>query len=179
MSSIMNTTTLHTLPKPTRAETLLHAEIAAVGALLIIWTMIPHALWDHTGFLMLAWPISSYWMRSRRANAPEAAVTRREILEGLRVMALGLPLLAFVWWGKFMNLHPLVILACALFFIGLLLFSGAIESSANRYLLGWAIGLMAAGLAVPGAAPFSDISADAFIGGVFIVGGTWAAVTRR
>jgi hypothetical protein len=178
MSSIMNTT-LHTLPKPTRAETLLHAEIAAVGALLIIWTMIPHALWDHTGFLLLAWPISGYWMRSRRANAPAAAVSRREILEGLRVMALGIPLLAFVWWGKFMDLHPLVILACALFFIGLLLFSGAIESSANRYLLGWAIGLMAAGLAVPGAAPFSDISADAFIGGVFIVGGTWAAVTRR
>jgi hypothetical protein len=78
-----------------------------------------------------------------------------------------------------MELHALVILACALFFIGLLLFSGAIESSTNRYLLGWALGLMAAGLAVPGAAPFSDVSADAFIGGVFIVGGSWAAWNRR
>ena len=170
---------MNTLPKPTRAEILLHAEIAAVGALLIIWTIIPHSWWDHTGFLMLAWPISAYWLRSRRANSPGAAVTRRELQDGLRVMALGIPLLMFVAWGKFMDLHPLVILACALFFIGLLLFSGAIESSANRYLLGWALGLMAAGLAVPGAAPFSNVSADAFIGGVFFIGGTWAALTRR
>jgi hypothetical protein len=78
-----------------------------------------------------------------------------------------------------MQLHPLVILACALFFLGLVLFSGVLESNANRYLLGWALGLMAAGLAVPGAAPFSTISADAFIGGVFIIGGSWAAWNRR
>jgi hypothetical protein len=170
---------MNTLPKPTRAETLLHAEIAAVGALLVLWTLIPHPWWDHTGFLLLAWPVTAYWLRSRRANAPRPAIERTEWQDGLRVMALVIPLLAFVGWGKFMQLHPLVILACALFFIGLLLFSGAIESSANRYLLGWAVGLMAAGLAVPGAAPFSPISADAFIGGVFIIGGTWAACLRR
>ena len=169
----------HTLPKPARAETLLNAEIAAVGALLIIWTMIPHTLWDHTGFLLLAWPMGGYWLRSRRASTPGTPVGRRELIEALRILVLGIPLVAFVWWGKFMDLHPLAILACALFFVGLLLCCGAIESSASRYLLGWAIGLMAAGLAVPGAAPFSDISADAFIGGVFLVGGTWAALARR
>jgi hypothetical protein len=170
---------MHTLPRPTRAETLLHVEIATVGALLIAWTLIPHRWWDHTGFLMLAWPIGMYWMRCRRANAPGPAIDRKEWRDGLRVMMLGIPLLLFVGWGSYMDLHPLVILACALFFIGLLLFSGALESSENRYLLGWALGLMAAGLAVPGAAPFSPISADAFIGGVFVVGGSWAAWNRR
>jgi uncharacterized membrane protein YgdD (TMEM256/DUF423 family) len=147
--------------------------------LLIAWTLIPHPWWDHTGFLMLAWPISAYWRRSKRANPQRPAVEKNEWREGLRVMVLAIPLVLFVAWGSYMQLHPLVILACALFFIGLLLFSGAIESTANRYLLGWALGLMAAGLAVPGAAPFSSISADALIGGVFIVGGTWAAWIRR
>ena len=170
---------MNTLPKPTRAETLLHVEIAAVGALLIAWTLIPHRWWDHTGFLLLAWPILAYWQRSRRANAPNPSIERKEWREGLRVLVLGIPLLVFVAWGTYMQLHPLVILACALFFIGLGLFSGALESSANRYLLGWALGLMGAGLAVPGAAPFSGISADAFIGGVFIIGGSWAAWSRR
>ena len=170
---------MHTLPKPTRAETLLHVEIAAVGVLLILWTLIPHPWWDHTGFLLLAWPISAYWRRLKRANAPRPPLDRHEWRDGLRVMVLGIPLLAFIAWGTYMQLHPLVILACTLFFLGLLLFSGAIESTENRYLLGWALGLMAAGLAVPGAAPFSSISADTFIGGVFLVGGTWAAWNRR
>lgn len=170
---------MNTLPKPTRAETLLHVEIAAVGALLIAWTLIPHPWWDHTGFLLLLWPISAYWQRSRRANAPNPPIDRKGVKDGLRVMMLGIPLLLFVAWGTYMQLHSLVILACALFFIGLVLFSGALGSNRNRYLLGWAIALMAAGLAVPGAAPFSSIHADAFIGGVFMVGGTWAAWNRR
>jgi hypothetical protein len=170
---------MNTLPKPTRAETLLHVEIAAAGALLVVWTLLPHPWWDHTGFLLLAWPISMYWRRARRANAPRPAIEKHEWRDGLRVLMLAIPLLLFVAWGSYMELHALVILACALFFIGLLLFSGAIESSSNRYLLGWALGLMAAGLAVPGAAPFSAISADAFIGGVFILGGSWAAWNRR
>ena len=170
---------MNTVPKPTRAETLLHVEIAAVGALVIAWTLIPHPWWDHTAFLLLAWPIIAYWQRSRRANAPNRAIDRQEWRHGFYVLILGIPLLLFVAWGTYMQLHPLVILACALFFIGLLLFSGALECSANRYLLGWALGLMGAGLAVPGAAPFSTISADAFIGAVFIVGGAWAAWARR
>ena len=59
------------------AETWLHLEIAACGALLVVWTLLPHGLWHHAGFLLLLWPIAGYARRVRHDASARAAAPMR------------------------------------------------------------------------------------------------------
>jgi hypothetical protein len=62
-----------------------------------------------------------------------------------------------------------------IFFIGFVLFAPAVSDTRQRYLIGWAIAVMVAGLAIPVISPV-PVSVDAVIGGALLIGGGLTAI---
>jgi hypothetical protein len=158
----------------------LHVELGLAGGLLILWTFLPHGLWHHVGFVFFAWPLIAYVLRQRRQTSDDPTrsrlATREEWRAGARNFALVIPMLLYVGWARLVGQHPLVTLGSLLFFLGTSITLPSLWAPAQRYLVGWGVGLMLAGLVMPLAFPFSAISADVFIGAAILLGGGWGAV---
>jgi hypothetical protein len=151
-----------------------HALIALAGLVTLLWVAVvpaPLQLWGLLSVLIPSGYLVAIRARHREAAGGSPAV-RREFRDALRVLFLSVPIVAYTFWAQWLGVPPLVVLATAIFFIGVMMFGGSRHQPAMAC---WGVTLMAGALILP--AKFA--SPVVVIAGVLILAGTLSALVAR
>jgi hypothetical protein len=125
-----------------------HALIAVAGLVTLMWVTIVPAQLQFWGLLSVLIP-TGYLVTLRvqhREAVDGSAAVRREFRDALRVLALGVPIVAYTFWAQRLGMPPLVVLATVVFFVGVMMLGGSRHQPAVAC---WGVALMAGALTLP------------------------------
>jgi hypothetical protein len=125
-----------------------HALIAVAGAVTLTWVALTPPSLHHWGLLSVLLPCSYVvGLRVAHRDAAEGSpAVRRDFREAIRVLALGVPLVAYTFWAQHFGVPPLIVLATTVFFVGVMMLGGSWQQPAFAY---WGLTLMAGALVLP------------------------------
>jgi hypothetical protein len=151
-----------------------HALIAVAGLLTLAWVAVAPTSLQLFGFLSVLIPtgyLVALGAKHREARDGSPAV-RRELWDAVRVLLLGIPIVAYTFWAQRLGVPPLVVLATAVFFVGVMMVGGSRHQPA---LACWGLSLLAGALLLPVrlASPVVVIAAV-----LAVAGAVSAAITR-
>lgn len=125
-----------------------HALIAVAGLLALAWVALAPAQLQVWGLLSILLPCG-YLVTLRathRETVDGSAAVRREFKDALRVLALGIPIVAYSFWAQRLGVPPLTVLATTVFFIGVMMLGGSRHRPAIAC---WGLTLMAGAFVLP------------------------------
>jgi hypothetical protein len=151
-----------------------HALIALAGLVTLLWVALappPLQFWGLLSVLIPSGYLVAVRARHREASGGSPAV-RREFGDGLRVLLLGVPIVAYTLWAQRLGVPPLTVLATTVFFIGVMMFGGSRHQPALAF---WGVTMMAGAFVLPA----NLTSPVVVIGAVLAVAGTAGAIIAR
>jgi hypothetical protein len=164
-----------TSPRQLRSAIRLQLLLALSGLLIVAWTLLPHGLWHHLGFVSLAIPLG-YVARTRGGGSSGADAEARE---SARTLALAIPALAYFYWGRAVGVRIIHLVGSLVFLVGFVLFAGVVGERALRPWGAWAGAILVAGLVVMTADRGmlgSRASIDTAFGAMMVVGGVATSI---
>lgn len=147
--------------------------LALAGAMVASWAMLSHTFWQIYGFLAVLIP-AGYLIGLRvrhsktRGGSPQV---RQDFKAAASVLSLAVPFVVYALWAKQMGIQPMLVLATAVFFVGVLLLNGVISRPRYPELAPWCLAFMAGALLIPS----TTISPIAIIGLMLAGGGITSA----
>jgi hypothetical protein len=151
-----------------------HMLIAVAGLVTLMWVAIAPAQLQFWGLLSVLLP-SGYLvtLRARHRDAADGSTAvRREFSDALRVLALGVPIVAYSFWAQRLGVPPLMVLSTTVFFVGVMMLGGSRQQPAVAC---WGLTMMAGALALP----LNLTSPIAVIAAVLVIGGAIGALIAR
>ena len=124
-----------------------HALIAVAGLITLAWAAVAPSLqlWGLASVLIPAAYLAAQGGKHRDASDGSPSV-RRQFRDALRVLLLGVPIVGYTFWAQRLGVPPLVVLATAVFFVGVMMFGGSRHQPAVAC---WGLTLMAGSLLLP------------------------------
>ena len=158
---------------PSRHDLLGNALIAVAGLITAGWAMLSHGLWQMWGLMAVLLPVG-YLIRLRvvhRKSDGGSPQIRREFAAACSVLSLAVPFVAYALWAKRMGIPPMLVLATAVFFVGMLMLGGVIARPRHPEIAPWCLALMVGALVIPS----TSLSPVIVIGFMLTVGGVASA----
>jgi len=161
-----------------REDIWLSVALSIGGIIAVIWTLLPHDLPHHWGFVPFLILVVVYVVRLRikyRRSTGRSPVRRREYTAGLLLAVIVFPLavISRLWFVR-LGIPLLYLQGIGFFVVGLALIFLAVLDRSRIAMLGMALPAMLCGLAIP----FLEVPAATLVGGAIALGCLFTAAIQ-
>lgn len=139
---------------PTRHDLLGNALVALAGLIVAGWAMLSHGVWQLWGLAAVFLPmgyLARLRLRHSKASGGSPQV-RQEFAAACSVLSLAVPFVAYALWAQRMKIPPMLVLATAVFFVGMLMLGGVLTRPRHPEIAPWCLALMVGALVIPSTA---------------------------